>query len=93
MDVRTEIREFVKDWYILDKRLAGLDDDASFLENGIVDSTGILELVMFVEDTFGVSVEDEEVVPSNFDSVHRLTEYVTRKQTAQAVNSQEGRRS
>jgi len=73
VDVRTEIREFVKDWYILDKRLAGLDDDASFLENGIVDSTGILELVMFVEDTFGVSVEDEEVVPSNFDSVHRLT--------------------
>jgi acyl carrier protein len=42
--------------------------DASFLEEGIVDSTGVLELVMFAEDTFAITVEDEEIVPENFDS-------------------------
>ncbi|RLC79677.1 MAG: acyl carrier protein, partial [Chloroflexi bacterium] len=47
-----------------------------FLEEGIVDSTGVLELVMFVEETFGVTVEDEEILPENFDSVTQLARYV-----------------
>jgi len=56
-----------------------LQDHASFLEEGIVDSTGVLELVMFVEETFGIAVEDEEIVPENFDSVERLACYVRLK--------------
>ena len=54
-------------------------DDASFLEEGIVDSMGIMELVMFVEEQFGITVEDEELVPDNFDSVSRLAAYIRAK--------------
>jgi len=54
-------------------------DDASFLENGVVDSMNVLELVMFIEDKFGVSVQDAEVVPDNFDSVARLADFIRRK--------------
>ena len=56
-----------------------LAEDASFLEEGIVDSTGVLELVMFVEETYNVTVEDEEIVPENFDSVGQLAAYIGRK--------------
>ena len=54
-------------------------DDTSFLEEGIVDSMGIMELVMFVDESFGISVEDEELVPDNFDSVSKLAAYIRRK--------------
>lgn len=55
-------------------------DTASFLENGIVDSMGVMQLVMFVEEHFGVSVNDADIVPDNFDSVARLAAYIRRKQ-------------
>jgi acyl carrier protein len=54
-------------------------DSASFLEEGIIDSMGILELMMFVEENFTITVEDEEVVPDNFDSVSNLAAYIRSK--------------
>ena len=59
-------------------------DSASFLEEGIVDSMGILELVMFVEENFHVTVEDGEIVPDNFDSVGKLAAYIRGKSPAAA---------
>jgi acyl carrier protein len=59
-------------------------DSASFLEEGIVDSMGIMELVMFVEENFDVTVEDEELVPDNFDSVSKLAAYICAKSPAAA---------
>ncbi len=56
-------------------------DDASFLENGIVDSMNVLEIVMFVEEKFGIKVEDAEIIPENFDSVTQLASYIRKKQT------------
>jgi len=56
-----------------------LSDDASFLEEGVVDSTGVLELVLFVEETFNLQVDDEEIVPDNFDSVNSLAAFIQRK--------------
>lgn len=53
--------------------------DASFLENGIVDSMNILELVMFVEESFGISVSDSDIVPDNFDSVSKMAKYIQSK--------------
>mgnify|MGYP005845680563 CR=1 FL=1 len=87
MDVRTEIHRFLEEYFILDGKLSSLGDDASFLENGIIDSTGMLELVLFVEETFGIEVEDDEVLPSNFDSVNQLYAYVARKQPIHSVGS------
>jgi acyl carrier protein len=54
-------------------------DEASFLEEGIVDSQGVMELVAFVEDTFHVSVDDMEIIPDNFDSVSKLAGYIRHK--------------
>jgi acyl carrier protein len=59
-------------------------NDTSFLEEGIVDSMGIMELVMFVDEQFGITVEDEELVPDNFDSVSRLAAYIHSKSYALA---------
>jgi len=73
--------------YILENFLFGtadnaLQDDSSFLESGIIDSTGVLELVSFVEETFEIEVRDEELIPENFDSVDKLARYITQKQAA-----------
>lgn len=54
-------------------------DETSFLENGIVDSTTVLELVLFIEERFGISVKDSEVIPENFDSISRLAKFIRSK--------------
>lgn len=54
-------------------------EDTSFLENGIVDSMNVMEIVAYVEETFGVQVEDREIVPANFDSVKNLANYLRMK--------------
>jgi acyl carrier protein len=54
-------------------------DDASFLENGIIDSMNVMELIMFVEENFQLEVADEDIVPDNFDSVSKIAAYVRRK--------------
>jgi acyl carrier protein len=58
------------------------DDDLSFLDQGIVDSMNVLELVNFIEERYGVKVDDRDIVPDNFDSVARLATYVRSKQPA-----------
>lgn len=57
----------------------GVDD--SFLDMGIIDSTGVLMLVGYLEEEFGIEVEDQEIVPENFDSVAKLTRYIQQKQS------------
>jgi acyl carrier protein len=56
-----------------------LDENDSFLERGLIDSTGVLELVSFIEQTYGFQVQDEELMPENFDSMAALTRYAKRK--------------
>lgn len=59
-----------------------LGETTSFLQQGIIDSTGVLELVSFVEATFGIAVGDHELLPSNFDSIAALAEFIRRKRAA-----------
>ena len=85
MEIREEIRE-----YIIYNSLNGfsdgdLDYDDSFLEKGIIDSTGVLELISFVEDKYCINVEDEELIPDNFDSVNRLAAYITSKSSNENI--------
>lgn len=56
-----------------------LKEDTSFLESGMVDSTGILELVAFIEETFGVRMADDELIPENLDSISNVVNYLRRK--------------
>jgi acyl carrier protein len=69
--------------FIVENFLYGQDDnfneDMSFLEKGIIDSTGVLELVTFVEDKFGIVVQDQELIPDNFDSLNKLSSFISRK--------------
>lgn len=77
--LRSEIRRFVLDELLLGETTAMLDDDESFLETGTIDSTGVLEIVMFLEQNFQLNVQDRELVPENLDSVSRLVQFVMRK--------------
>ncbi len=69
--------------YIIDNFLFGddsrLDEGTSFLDEGIIDSTGVLELIMLLEDSFGITVEDDELVPENLDSLLNIAGYLDRK--------------
>jgi len=62
------------------------DDDASLLEQGIVDSMGVLEVVMFVQSTFGFAVNPDDVTRANFDSVNRLAHYIARQSGGEEAN-------
>lgn len=79
MPMETQIRDYILENFLFTSDNGQLQDDTSFLEEGIVDSTGVLELVMFVEQTFGITVEDEDIVPENFDSVQQLARYTRLK--------------
>ena len=79
MKIETQIRQYVAENFLFSDNGYELPDDTSFLEEGIIDSTGVLELVLLVEQTFGVHVADEDLIPDNFDSVTNLAAYVRRK--------------
>ena len=73
------IRSYIAQNILFSENGYPYSDDASFLDEHIVDSMNVLELVMFVEETFGVAVEDQEIVPENFDSVSKLAAFVRSK--------------
>ena len=77
-NVEKQIREFVISNFLFGDA-AALQNDTSFLESGIVDSTGILELMMFLETNFQVKVEPHEMVPENLDSISRVCNFIGRK--------------
>lgn len=80
MQIEEKIRNYIAQNILFSKNGYPYEDHVSFLEEGIVDSTSVLELVMFVEDQFNISVEDHEIIPDNFDSVASLGDYIRRKQ-------------
>jgi acyl carrier protein len=75
------IRNFVIDNYLFGEE-GKLGNEDSFMETGIIDSTGILELVRFLESTYGIKVADEELIPDNLDSVHKIVAFINAKQSA-----------
>ena len=74
-----KIRAFIFSNFLFDAQQIALDNDTSFLEQGIIDSTGVLELVEWLEETFAMKVDDEELIPENLDSVNRLAQFIARK--------------
>lgn len=79
-DIRTEIRSFIVENFLFGDESYPLLDDMSLIDNDLVDSTGVLELVSFIEQHFGVKVEDADIVPANLDSVERIAGFIKRKQ-------------
>jgi acyl carrier protein len=84
MALQQQIRDFVTtNFYVPDAK--ALDDATSLLDHGIIDSTGVLEVIMFIESTFGVTVEDSEMLPENLDSIERIAAFVAKKQVPLAA--------
>ncbi len=77
-ETKENIRAFVVENFLFGND-ENLKDNISFLDEGIIDSTGILELVSFLEEEFSITVEDEELVPENLDSINNVTAYLERK--------------
>lgn len=77
--IKQDMRAFVVEHFLLGQD-NGLADDTSFLEQGIVDSTGVLEIVAHLQERCGIKVEDDELVPENLDSIAAIAAYVKRKQ-------------
>lgn len=81
-ELKSAIRKYLADNVLFSGGIDQLADDSSFLERNLLDSTGVLELVAFIEDTFGVKVGDDEIVPENLDSIELCAAYVARKRAA-----------
>lgn len=81
MSVRQQIRSFILQNYLFTEEDSKLSDTASLMDSGVMDSTGILELIMFLEERFLIKVADEEMIPANLDSVASAAAFVERKQS------------
>jgi acyl carrier protein len=78
LPLEKQIYEFLRsNFYVADT--IQLDSDTSLLETGVIDSTGVLEVIGFIEETFGISVDDAEMLPENLDSIAGIAKYVIRK--------------
>jgi acyl carrier protein len=78
--LRKEIREFIVETFLFGDESEKFEDNDSFMQKGIIDSTGVLELTSFLEEKYGVKVEDEELIPANLDSIDNLIGFISRKQ-------------
>lgn len=76
---RTEMRNYILENYLFTDDQAALTDSDWFLEAGILDSTGIMEIIFFLEEQFSIKVEEEEMVPENLDSIDNLVDYIVKK--------------
>jgi acyl carrier protein len=81
MPAKNQIRQFILNNYLFTDDESKLSDASSLMQTGTMDSTGILELIMFLEETFGIKVADDEMVPANLDSVDNVVRFIERKKT------------
>ena len=80
-EIKSIVAEYIRDNFLYGKEQKTLGDDVSFYNEGILDSTGVLELVEFVEETFQISVEDDELVPDNLDSLGKIAVFIAKKKS------------
>ena len=84
MESKEKIRSFiVENFYV--PETSKLDDDTPLIESGIVDSTGVLEVVAFLEETFSIVIPDTDMLPANLDTIGRMASYVTRMKAKTAA--------
>lgn len=80
--VEQDVRQFIIDNFLFGEGGNKLSNTQSFLETGIIDSTGVLELVAFLEEKFGIKIDDSELVPDNLDSISSIVKFVGAKKAA-----------
>ncbi|MBU5637878.1 acyl carrier protein [Geomonas sp. Red69] len=89
MNLKDEIRNFVVETFLFGDA-GGLTDDSSFIREGIIDSTGILQLVAYLQERYQVAVADDELIPENLDSVQRVAAFVEGKRNGASCAGSEG---
>lgn len=77
--IRKELRDFIIELFFTKDDADSLGDEDSFMKEGIIDSTGVLELVAFIEDQYGLAVEDNEMTPENLDTINNLVGFISGK--------------
>lgn len=78
-DVLNEVVKFIKENFIMGRSDARIDPDESLIESGIMDSTGVLELVEYLEATYGIQIQDEELVPENLETINNIVSFLKTK--------------
>lgn len=81
MSVESNLRKFILENYLFTDDESALNNNDSFLNKGIIDSTGILEVIFFIEENYSIKVADEEMVPENLDSITNLVAFIARKKS------------
>ena len=82
MDVEKTLREFIEETFVARKGKKDVANDDSLLDSGLIDSAGIFEIVGFLERTFGLDIQDTEIIPENFETINSLSAFVRSKQGA-----------
>lgn len=85
--VEKKIRDFISQNILFTPGEFSYSDDISFLQEGVIDSLGVMELATFVHSAFGVAVDQQEVTPENFDSVQKLATFIRRKSCQSVINT------
>jgi acyl carrier protein len=78
-EIKMKVKAFIIENFLFGEASDAIADDASLIENDVVDSTGVLELVAFIEDQFAITVADTDIVPANLDSIARISGFIERK--------------
>jgi acyl carrier protein len=87
MELEKHIRKYVTENLLYVDEDFKYDNDTSFINEGLIDSMGVMELVTFVQSEFDITVEQQEVTPDNFDSVNKLVAFIRRKQAVKAQSA------
>ena len=77
--IKNEMKKFIIDNFLFGDENESFNDDDSFLEKGIIDSTGVLELIGVIEEKYNIKMEDDELIPENLDSLNNITSYILKK--------------
>lgn len=80
--IKNDVRAFIVENFLFGDASQAPADDASLIENDVIDSTGVLELVAFIEERFGLTMDDADIVPANLDALDRIAAFVKAKQAA-----------
>ncbi|HVN95524.1 MAG TPA: acyl carrier protein [Syntrophorhabdaceae bacterium] len=86
-NIKQQIIDFITTNFLFDDSQTVIGEKDSLLETGVIDSTGVLELIAFIEETYGIKVDDEEITPENLDTILDITYFIQQKLTQSSVRS------
>ena len=78
-DTKQQLRDYIVENFLFGDTETEFSDSDSFMEKGIIDSTGILEVITYIEENFNIKIEDEELIPENLDSISNIVNFIDRK--------------